>query len=167
MAMVAVAVILAGAEWLLQRPGMQAAVWLAARARLAPDQVFMREVCYVRLEEASGPPPEAPAIGLVGARQGRNGVVGRLLGELLHPTPVIRRAMFGMSPLKAMAMQSWMPFRPGDICVQYLSEFDFTNRRPFPFPGSGPMRRGGPCRRCWAACRGRPDPALAGVSWIP
>lgn len=133
MAMVAVAVILAGAEWLLQRPGMQAALWLAARARLAPDQVFMREVCYVRLEEASGRRPEAPAIVLVGSSQVLNGVDERLLGELLHPTPVIRRAMFGMSPLKAMAMQSWMPFRPGDICVQYLSEFDFTNQEAFPF----------------------------------
>jgi hypothetical protein len=154
MVMLATAGILIGAEGLLQRPGMQAALWLAARARLAPDQVFMREVCYVRLEEAAGRRPEAPAVVLVGSSQVLNGVDERLLGDWLHPTPVIRRAMFGMSPLKAMAMRSWMPFRPGDVCVQYLSEFDFTNQEAFPFSWFRP----------YASWRTVPD-VLGSLSW--
>jgi len=52
---------------------------------------------------------------------------------LLRPVPVIRRSMYGMTPLKALSMLAYVPFRPDDICVQYLSEFDFTNQKEFPF----------------------------------
>ena len=41
--------------------------------------------------------------------------------------------MFGMSPLKALAMQPFMPFQKDDTCLMYLSEFDFTNQHPFPY----------------------------------
>jgi hypothetical protein len=92
----------------------------------------MREVCYVRLEEAAGRADDAPAAILVGSSQMLHGVnVGKLAA--LQPRPVIRRAMFGMAPLKALAMRAYVPFRPGDVCAMYLSEFDFTNQEPFPF----------------------------------
>lgn len=122
-----------GGECLLQTVRIQAALWLAARARLDAGQHFMREVCYVRLEENAGRGDDGSAIVLMGSSQVLMGVDVDLLRDLIRPVPVIRRAMFGMTPLKALAMQSYMPFRAGDICVQYLSEFDFTNQEEFPF----------------------------------
>ncbi|MGD9612124.1 MAG: hypothetical protein AB7V22_04395 [Kiritimatiellia bacterium] len=121
------------AEATLRTPLVQAALWLAARPRLDPGQHFMREVCYVRLEEAVGREASAPAVVLVGSSQMLHGVDDRKLRELLNPTPVIRRAMFGLTPLKALAMRTYLPFRPGDVCVWYLSELDFTNQDEFPF----------------------------------
>lgn len=129
----AVGLVVVAAEGLLLQPTIQAALWLATRARLEADQSFMREVCYVRLEENVGRSDERPAIILVGSSQVLNGVDAGLLRELVYPVPVIRRAMFGMTPLKTLAMQAYMPFRAGDTCVQYLSEFDFTNQEAFPF----------------------------------
>ena len=123
---------LVGAEMLLRSPLAQTPLWLAARARLDAGQHFMREVCYVRLEEAAGRADDPPAAILVGSSQMLHGVnVGKLAA--LQPRPVIRRAMFGMAPLKALAMRAYVPFRPGDVCAMYLSEFDFTNQEPFPF----------------------------------
>ncbi len=129
----AVALVVAAAEGLLLQPTVQTALWLAARARLEADQSFMREVCYVRLEETVGRSDERPAVILVGSSQVLNGVDAALLRQVVYPIPVIRRAMFGMTPLKALAMHAYMPFRAGDTCVQYLSEFDFTNQEAFPF----------------------------------
>ena len=119
-------------EVLLESPQVQAPLWLAARARLEPGQHFMREVCYVRLEEAAGRAGDEPAIILVGSSQMLHGVdPHRLAAE--QPRPVIRRAMFGMTPLKALSMRAYLPFRENDCCVQYLSEFDFVNQDDFPF----------------------------------
>lgn len=126
-------VFLVGAELVLRSSLAQTSLWLAARARLAAGQHFMREVCYVRLEETAGRQTPSPAVILVGSSQVLNGVDVGLLRELLKPMPVIRRAVFGMTPLKALSMQAYMPFRPGDVCVMYLSEFDFTNQDEFPF----------------------------------
>ena len=120
------------AEILLRTPRAQTPFWLAARARLAPDQYFMNEVCYVRLEAAAGRETKAPAVVLVGSSQMLNGVDEQLLRRLLEPMPVIRRSMYGLTPLKALAMLAYIPFQPGDSCVQYLSEFDFTNQDEFP-----------------------------------
>jgi hypothetical protein len=111
---------------------MQAFTWLAARPRLEGHQHFMREVCYVRLEEAVGRADPASAIVLVGSSQVLVGVDEKLLRELVQPVPVIRRAMFGMSPLKALAMMPYMPYRSGDVSFHNLSEFDFTNKEEFP-----------------------------------
>ena len=127
-----VAVILA-AECGLRVPLLQTPLWLAARSRLDAGQYFMGEVCYVRLEEAAGRGTRAPAVVLMGSSQLLNGVDEHLLAELVHPVPVIRRAMFGMTPIKALAMRAYVPFLPGDTCVQYLSEFDFTNQDEFPY----------------------------------
>ena len=121
------------AEILLRSHWVQTPLWLAARARLDPDQYFMGEVCYVRLEEAAGRETEKPAIVLVGSSQMLNGVDEQLLRRLLEPVPVIRRSMYGLTPLKALAMLAYIPFQPGDVCVQYLSEFDFTNQDEFPY----------------------------------
>jgi len=112
---------------------VQGPLWLASRARLESGQSYMREVCYIRLEEASGRTGETPAIVLMGSSQVLHGMDQKRLGELLSPTPVIRRAMFGMSPLKALSMLAYVPLQPQDICIQYLSEFDFTNQNEFPY----------------------------------
>ncbi len=125
--------LVAAAEATLRTPLVQTALWLAARPRLDPGQHFMREVCYVRLEEAAGREGSAPAILLVGSSQMLHGVDDRLLRELVAPRPVVRRAMFGLTPLKALAMRTYLPFRAGDVCVWYLSELDFTNQDEFPF----------------------------------
>ena len=119
-------------EGLLRSDTFQVPMWLAARARLAPDQHFMREVCYVRLEEAAGRDSASPGVILVGSSQVLCGVDDHLLREMLQPIPVIRRAVFGTTPLKALAMMAYVPYVPGDICVQYLSELDFTNQEEFP-----------------------------------
>jgi hypothetical protein len=121
------------AEATLRSARVQTALWLAARPRLEPGQHFMREVCYVRLEETVGRAAAAPAVLLVGSSQMLHGVDDRRLRELLAPAPVIRRAMFGLTPLKALAMRTYLPLRPGDVCVLYLSELDFTNQDEFPF----------------------------------
>ena len=121
------------ADGMLRLPQAQAPLWLASRARLGADQFFMREVCYVRLEEAAGRTAASPALILVGSSQMLHGVDDQLLRDLVAPVPVIRRAMFGLTPLKALAMMDFVPFRTGDVCIQYLSEFDFTNQEEFPF----------------------------------
>ena len=128
-----VLVLVAGAEVALRSSRVQAALWLAAQQRLDPGQHFMREVCYVRQEEATGRGAAAPAVVLVGSSQVLHGVDDHRLRELLWPQPVIRRAVFGLTPLKALAMRTYMPFRAGDVCVLYLSELDFTNQDEFPF----------------------------------
>lgn len=125
--------VVCGAECLLRSPVVQIPLWLAARDRLDADQHFMREVCYVRLEEAAGRAEAAPAVVLVGSSQVLNGVDEHRLREWINPMPVIRRAMFGMTPLKALSMLAYVPFRRDDVCLQYLSEFDFTNQDEFPF----------------------------------
>ena len=126
-------VLVAGAEGVLRTSKVQIALWLAAQGRLDAGQHFMREVCYVRLEEAAGRKAPAPAVVLVGSSQMLHGVDDHRLRELLRPVPVIRRAMFGLTPLKALAMRTYLPFRAGDVCVLYLSELDFTNQDEFPF----------------------------------
>lgn len=129
----AVPALVAGAEGMLRTSKVQVALWQAAQGRLDPGQHFMREVCYVRLEEAAGRGAPAPAVVLVGSSQMLHGVDDRRLRELLRPMPVIRRAMFGLTPLKALAMRTYLPFRAGDVCVLYLSELDFTNQDEFPY----------------------------------
>ena len=129
----AVPALVAGAEGVLRTSKVQVALWLAAQGRLESGQHFMREVCYVRLEEAAGRGAPAPAVVLVGSSQMLHGVDDRRLRELLRPMPVIRRAMFGLTPLKALAMRPYLPFQADDVCVLYLSELDFTNQDEFPF----------------------------------
>jgi len=110
----------------------QTAFWLAVRSRLG-DQSFMREACYVRLEEAAGRHGPTPAVMVIGSSQVLNGVDTPALDEALRPDRrAIRRAMFGMGPLKALCMRAYFPFRAGDICATLLSEFDFTNQEEFP-----------------------------------
>lgn len=125
--------VLYAAEWGLRQYSAQAALWLATATRLESSQHFMREVCYVRLEESAGRTTDNPAIMVVGSSQIIHGVDIKLLRSELQPHSVIRRAMFGLSPLKALAMLPFMPFRQGDTCLMYLSEFDFTNQDPFPY----------------------------------
>jgi hypothetical protein len=120
------------AEGLLRTATLQAPLWLASRSRLEPDQHFMREVCYVRLEETDGRWNSAPGLVLVGSSQVLCGVDEHLLRDLVRPVPVIRRAVFGLTPLKALSMATYVPYRPGDVCVQYLSEMDFTDQDVFP-----------------------------------
>jgi hypothetical protein len=120
-------------EFLLRTPFAQGPLWQAAQARLDAGQWYMREVCYVRLEEAAGPRSRSPAIVLMGSSQMLHGVDDHLLRELLRPTPVVRRSMFGMSPLKTLSILAYVPFRAEDTCVQYLSELDFTNQDEFPY----------------------------------
>lgn len=119
-------------EFLLRTPFAQGPLWLAAQARLDADQWYMREVCYVRLEEAAGRKNNRPSVVLMGSSQMLHGVDDHRLRELLNPKPVIRRSMYGLTPLKALAMSAYVPFQADDVCVQYLSEFDFTNQEDFP-----------------------------------
>ncbi|MBP5787667.1 MAG: hypothetical protein J6Y19_07625 [Kiritimatiellae bacterium] len=127
-------VLVIGVEFMSQLGVPQAAFWLAVRTRLDNWSSFLREVCYVRLEETAGRAEEKPCVVAVGSSQVLNGVDMHQLGEEVANLGMgaIRRAMFGMTPLKALAMRPWMPFRPGDTCLMYLSEFDFTNQREFP-----------------------------------
>ena len=120
-------------EFLLRTPSAQGPLWLAAQSRLDAGQWYMREVGYVRLEEAAGRRHRDSAVVLMGSSQMLHGVDDRLLRELLDPKPVIRRSMHGMTPLKALSILAYVPFRADDICVQYLSELDFTNQDEFPF----------------------------------
>ncbi len=122
-----------GVEVVLQSSFLQAPLWLAARARLDRDRAFMREVCYVRLEEASGRQSGSPAVVLMGSSQVLWGVDEHQLRKAIFPKPVIRRAMCGMTPLKALSMLSYVPLSSDDLCVQYLSELDFTNQDAFPY----------------------------------
>lgn len=137
---------------------VQAPLWLAARARLESDQSFMREVCYIRLEEAAGRADATPSVILMGSSQVLNGVDEQLLRRLIAPQPVIRRAVFGMSPLKAVAVSSYVPFRPGDTCFLYLSEFDFTNQDPFPYSWFRPFAS-------WRVWRDVMESAGSSVYW--
>jgi hypothetical protein len=50
------------------------------------------------------------------------------LERMLAPTPVIRRAVSGMTPQHMLAAWKWIPFRSGDCCVQMRSEMDFTDQ---------------------------------------
>lgn len=117
----------------LQTRFVQIPFWLAARPRLDSTQYFMREVCYVRLEETTGRADSSPAVIVMGSSQVLHGVDEQLLRELLRPRPVIRRAMFGMTPLNALAFLAYVSLRPGDTCLMYRSEFDFTNQTDYPF----------------------------------
>jgi hypothetical protein len=144
------------ADGLLRTGTLQVSLWLASRARLEPDQHFMREVCYIRLEKVAGRPDSTPGLVLVGSSQVLCGVDEHLLRELLRPAPVIRRAVFGMTPLKALAMAAYVPYRPGDVCVQYLSEMDFTDQDVFPHSWFRPLASW----RTWPLvmqCISRPD----------
>ena len=132
-ALLAALLAVAGADAGLGSRRVQIPFWLAARARLSPGQHFMRETCYVRIEEAAGRVDERPGIALVGSSQVLHGMDEQLLRKLIWPVPVIRRAVFGTSPLKALAMMDYVPYRRGDVCAQYLSEFDFTGQEPFPY----------------------------------
>ena len=132
-AVLAALLAVAGADAGLGSRRAQIPFWLAARARLAPGQHFMRETCYVRIEEAAGRGDGRPGIVLVGSSQVLHGIDEQMLRELVWPIPVIRRAVFGTSPLKALAMMTCVPYRRGDVCVQYLSEFDFSGQDPFPY----------------------------------
>ncbi len=139
-----IALLVAGAgvvaiDLFLRSGYLQVPLWLAARSRLEADQHFMREVCYVRLEEVAGRQNPSPGIVLVGSSQVLCGVDEHLLRNLVQPVPVIRRAVFGMTPLKALSMMTYVPYRPDDVCVQYLSEMDFTNQDEFPYAWFRPM----------------------------
>ena len=122
-----------GADLALRSEILQSPLWLAARARLEPDQSFMREACYVRLEEAAGRQDDRPSVLLMGSSQVLWGVDEQQLRKRIEPKPVIRRAMYGMTPLKALSMLAYVPLRADDLCVQYLSELDFTNQDEFPY----------------------------------
>ena len=128
-----VMILVLGVDVGLQRSFLQAPLWLAARARLDRNQSFMREVCYVRLEEAAGRQAGSPAVVLMGSSQVLWGVDEHQLRKAIDPKPVIRRATYGMTPLKALSMLSYVPLKADDLCVQYLSELDFTNQDQFPY----------------------------------
>ncbi len=130
---VVLAVLGVGASEVVTRMSVpQTAFWLAVRARKdALYGWFTSEMCYVRLEEAAGTAPRDSAVILVGTSQMTCGVDERELGRMLAPTPVIRRAVSGLGPQNMLAMWPWIPFRPGDRCVQLRSEMDFTNQGEF------------------------------------
>ena len=161
----------AAAECTVRIPAAQTAFWLAVRARLAGDgPYFLREVCYIRLEEAAGRTAAPGAAILSGTSQMLVGVDERELARRIAPTPVIRREVSGMGPQNMLAMWSWIPFRRGDTAVQLRSEMDFTNQaewrtswyRPFLTWETLPwvLRNAGlaVCARHW---KGLPDCALA------
>lgn len=125
----AVAAGFAGAEAAVRIPAAQTAFWLATRARFdAPAGSFLRDVCYIRLEEAAGRTAAPGAVILAGTSQMLCGVDELELGRMLSPVPVIRRETSGMVPQNMLAAWSWIPFRKGDLCVQVRSEMDFTNQ---------------------------------------
>lgn len=122
---------------------VQIPFWLAVRARTGEGDYFMRELTYMRLHQRA--PEEwhsGSCVYLVGSSQVLVGIDEKRLAELIHPVPVKRRAMYGMTPLKALAALSYLDVKPGDKVVFYLSEFDFTNQLEMPVnwmrPLSGP-----------------------------
>lgn len=130
--MTVVALGIVGTECAARIPLAQTAFWLAVRARLdACGTSFMREVCYIRLEEAVGRRGGEGAIILSGTSQMLRGVDELELGRQLAPVPVIRREVSGMVPRNMLAAWSWIPFRRGDCSVQLRSEMDFTNQAEF------------------------------------
>jgi hypothetical protein len=129
MVVLVVALGFVGAECVVRIRLAQTAFWLAVQARLAAQETyFMREVCYIRLEEAAGRTAEAGAVILSGTSQMLCGVDELELGRMLAPTGVIRREVSGMGPQCMMSAWSWIPFRRGDKSVQVRSEMDFTNQ---------------------------------------
>jgi hypothetical protein len=125
----AVAAGFACAEAAVRIPAAQTAFWLAVGARLEGDgPYFLREVCYVRLEEAAGRTAAPGAVVLSGTSQMLVGVDEHGLAREIAPTPVIRREVSGMVPQCMLAAWSWIPFRQGDKSVQLRSEMDFTNQ---------------------------------------
>ena len=161
----------AGAESVVRIPAVQTAFWLATRARLDVDGPnFMSEVCYIRLEEATGRVAEAGAVVLSGTSQMLCGVDELELGKILAPTAVIRREVSGMGPQNMLAAWEWIPFLRGDRSVQVRSEMDFTDQvewrtswyRPFLTWGTFPwlMRNAG-ARTCWRHWDEIPDCAMA------
>ena len=93
-----VLLVLCAAEWGLRQPTVQTALWLAVEPRIEPSQHFMREVCYVRLEENAGRATDDPSVIVVGSSQVLNGVDIGLLRSELQPCPVIRRPCLGCRP---------------------------------------------------------------------
>lgn len=116
----------AGMECAVRGATVQSAFWLATRTR-----GYLPEVGYVRLEEVAGRPDGGPGIVLAGSSQMIFGVDEQLLRERLAPTPVVRRAIAGMWPQSMLAMWKWFSFRPGDVCVQVRSAFDFLDKPEF------------------------------------
>lgn len=114
-------------EIVLRIPIAQTTFWLAVRSRLGVAEAVLREVAYIQIDEAAGRKGNEPAIILAGSSQMIHGVdellLGRQLGPRLH---VIRRVCSSLMPMEFLASMDYMPFRQGDICVQYLSELDFA-----------------------------------------
>lgn len=130
----------AGVETAVRMPTAQTAFWLAVRARMDADGPdFMSEVCYIRLEEATGRTAGRGAVILSGTSQMLCGVDALELGRRLAPVPVIRREVSGMVPQNMLAAWAWIPFRPGDSSVQIRSEMDFTNQAEFRSPWYRPF----------------------------
>ena len=122
-------------EAIIRFPAVQTAFWLAAEARIPAkaNMSFMHDVCHVRLDEAARGDDPRPAIILVGSSQVVQGVDGELLARLLPDRNIVKRAVSSLRPLQALVAENYIPVRPGDVVVHYLSEFDFTNQEEFPF----------------------------------
>lgn len=113
-------------ECAVRIPAVQTAFWLAAR-----DRGYWPEAGTVRLEEVAGRGEDRPGIILAGSSQMRFGVDDELLRQLMPSVPVVRRAIGGMWSQSMLAMWGRFSFRPGDLCVQIRSPFDFLGKSEF------------------------------------
>ena len=114
------------AECAVRVSEMQTAFWLAAQGR-----GYWPEAGTVRLEEAAGRGEDMPGIILAGSSQMRFGVDDELLRQLIPAVPVVRRTIGGMWSQSMLAMWGRFSFRPGDLCVQIRSPFDFLGKSEF------------------------------------
>jgi hypothetical protein len=126
----------------MQHPRVQSPFWLAVRARTGPEDYFMRELSYIRLETADKALAETShAVVLLGSSQVLNGIDAHRLSDMIAPVKLKRRAMYGMTPLKALGAQYYLSIMPSNTVVWYLSEFDFTNQDPLPADWLRPLIR--------------------------
>ena len=114
------------AECAVRIPAAQTAFWLAAGGR-----GYWPEAGTIRLEEAAGRGEDMPGIILAGSSQMRFGVDDELLRKLIPSVPVVRRVIGGMWSQSMLAMWGRFSFRPGDLCVQIRSPFDFLGKSEF------------------------------------
>ena len=127
-------------EFVVRMAYFQSPFWLAVRARAGIHDYYIRELAYIRLEAMDKSlSSETNAVVLVGSSQVLNAVDAVLLSSLIKPMSVKRRALYGMTPIKALAAKHYLSIDEGNTVFQYLSSFDFVNQDPYPINWMRPL----------------------------
>lgn len=127
-------------EWGVRSPLWQNAFWLAVRARAGQQDHFQRELSSLRLDALEFRSSDAPdPLIVIGSSQVLHGLDFHMLREMVKPRPVIRSAMFGMTPLKALSAWRYLRVTKKSKVLMWLSAFDFTNQQSFPIDWLRPL----------------------------